>query len=64
MIRYESLDLGERESSFDHTLYSHSGRCDRVSHNRAPRAYARGLLGRDRDFSRDAIDTRRDSNAR
>jgi len=32
--------LGERESSFDHTLDSHSSRCDRVSHNRAARAHA------------------------
>ena len=32
---YEILDLGERESSFDHTLDSHSSCRDRVGHNRA-----------------------------
>src|SRR6266576_2851472 len=32
--------MGQRESSFDRTLDSHSSRCDRVSHNRRARAHA------------------------
>ena len=36
----------------------HSSRCDRVSHNRAARANARGVLGRNRDFGRHAVHAR------
>src|SRR2546428_9350327 len=53
---HEILGLGQEEPSFDHARDSHSCRCDSVSHDRAARANARGLLGRDRDLGRDAID--------
>jgi len=60
---YEIVDLGQEEPSFDHARHSHSSRCDRVSHHRAAGANARGLLGRDRDLGRDAIDAGRDADA-
>jgi len=60
---HEIMGLGRKEPSFDHARHSHSRRCDSVSHNRAARANARGLLGRDRDFGRDAIHPRRDADA-
>ena len=44
------MGLGREESSFDDTRDSHSGRCDGISCNRAARANARGVLGRDRDL--------------
>jgi hypothetical protein len=59
----ETLGLGREESSFGHARDSHSSRCDRVSHHRAARANARGLLGCDRDFGRHAIHARRDADA-
>jgi len=46
---HETMGLGREESSFDHTRDSHSGRYDRITHNRAARANARGLLGCHRD---------------
>jgi len=57
------MGLGREESSFDDTRDSHSGRCDGISCNRAARANARGVLGRDRDFGRDAIHSQRDADA-
>ena len=57
------MDLGREESSIGHARDSHSRRCDSVSHNRAPRANARSVLGRDRDPGRDAIHARCDVDA-
>jgi hypothetical protein len=45
---HEIMGLGQEEPSFDYAQRSHSRRCDSVSHYRAARANARGLLGRDR----------------
>src|SRR5882724_3968263 len=59
----ESLDLGREEPSFNHTRHSHSSGCDRIRHNRAARANARGLLGCDRYFGRNAIYSWRNANA-
>ena len=58
---HEILGLGRKESSFDHTRDPHSRRCYRVSHHRAARANARGLLGCDRDIGRHAIHSWRDA---
>lgn len=60
---HETMGLGREESSFDHTRDSHSRRCDCVTHHRAARANARGLLGRDRDLGCNAIYSRRDAGA-
>src|SRR6266446_5807312 len=60
---HETLELAERESSFDWTLRSHSARGDRVSHRRALGADARGLLGGNRDSGRNAIQSRRYADA-
>jgi hypothetical protein len=54
LCSHEIMGLGREESSFDHIRRSHGSRCDRVSHNRAARANARGVLGLDRDFGRQA----------
>src|SRR6267142_4767012 len=43
------MGLGREEPSFHHARHSYSRRCDCVSHNRAARANARGLLGCHRD---------------
>src|SRR5438128_12601771 len=60
---HETLELAERESPFDQTLRSHGPRGDRLSHRRAVGANARTLLGGNRDFGGDAIDSRRYANA-
>ena len=60
---HEILGLEREEPSFDHARHSHSSRGDSRGHNRAARPDARGLLGRDRDLGRDAIEPRRDPNA-
>ena len=54
-VRMKGLGLGREEPSFNHTRHSHSSGCDRIRHNRAPRANAQGPLGCDRYFSRNAI---------
>src|SRR6266576_1026527 len=60
---YETLELAERESSFDWTLRSHCPCGDRVSHCRATGADARSLLGGNRDSGCDAIHSRRYADA-
>jgi hypothetical protein len=60
---HETMGLGREESSFDDTRDSHSGCWDGISCNRAARENARGVLGRDLDFGRDAIHSRRDIDA-
>src|SRR6266550_684367 len=60
---HETLELAERESSFDWTLRSHCPCGDRVSHCRALGADARSLLGGNRDSSRNAIQSRRYADA-
>jgi hypothetical protein len=60
---HETPGLGPKESSFDDTRDSHGRCCDGISCTRAAGANARGLLGRDRDFGRDAIHSRRDIDA-
>lgn len=45
----EIMGVEQEEPSFGYAHHSHSRRCDSVSHYRAARANARGLLGRDRD---------------
>ena len=60
---HEIMGLGREEPSFDDTRYSHSSGYNRVSHNRAARANARGVLGRDRDLGRHASYSWRNANA-
>src|SRR6478736_8440697 len=60
---HETLELAERESSFDWTLRSHGPRGDRVSHRRALGADARSVLGGNRDSGRNAIQSRRYADA-
>jgi hypothetical protein len=60
---HETLELAERESSIDCALDPHGCRCDSVRHRRATGAYARGLLGGNRDFGRNAIQSRRYADA-
>src|SRR6266436_1464143 len=52
---HEILELAERESSVDRALNPHGRRGDPVGRRRATGAYARGLLGGNRDSGRDAI---------
>ena len=59
----EALGLGREEPSFDHTRHSHRGRRNRVSSYSPARANARGLLGCDRHFGRNAIYSWRYANA-
>ena len=54
-VGMKGLGLSREEPSFNHTRHSHSSGCDRIRHNRAPRANAQGPLGCDRYFSRNAI---------
>src|SRR4029077_4655761 len=56
---HETLELAERESPFDWPLHSHRRRGDRVRPLRALGAASRSLLGGNRDFGRDAIQSRR-----
>src|SRR6266478_7291077 len=56
---HETLELAERESSFDWTLRSHGCRGDAVGSRGATGAYARSLLGGNRDSGRNAIQSRR-----
>src|SRR6266404_5113324 len=60
---HETLELAERKSSFDWALCSHGPRGDPVGRRRAVGADARSLLGGNRDFGRDAIQSRRYSHA-
>src|SRR6266849_1059944 len=60
---HETLELAERESSVDWTFHPHGPRGDRVRHRRALGADARSLLGGNRDFGRNAIQSRRHADA-
>src|SRR6266404_7336150 len=60
---HETLELAERESSIDYALDPHGCRGDSVGNRRATGAYARSILGSNRDAGRNAIQSRRYANA-
>jgi hypothetical protein len=60
---HDIMGLGQEEPSFDFAYRSDSRRCDSVSHSRATRANARGLLGRDCDLGHHAGYSWRDADA-
>src|SRR6476646_6877689 len=60
---HETLELAERKSPFGTTLPSHGPRGHRLSHRRAPGANARSLLGGKRDSGRNAVQSRRYTDA-
>src|SRR5882724_9506566 len=60
---HETLELAERESSVDRALNPHGCRGDPVGRRRATGAYARSILGGNRDSGRNAIQSRRYAHA-
>src|SRR6266550_2692228 len=60
---HEILELAEREPSIDWTLRSDGDRGDRSRDRRVAGAYARSLLGGNRDSGRNAIQSRRYADA-
>src|SRR6266404_1738295 len=60
---HETLELAERESPFHRALNPHCRRGDPVGRRRATGAYARSLLGGNRDSGRDAIQSWRYADA-